>query len=136
MRTVFAPRSRHSTRDLDLSSTRDGERDTGMCGTNVGRQPVEPQAAGSRSRAGTAAPLTSASAPLEAAAAERVRASFARQGAMATLGAELAEIAAGRVVISLPIAPPPGSAGRLPACRDHRRGDRQRRRLRGVDADA
>jgi uncharacterized protein (TIGR00369 family) len=35
----------------------------------------------------------------------RVRESFARQGAMATLGAELADIAGGRVVISLPIEP-------------------------------
>ena len=35
----------------------------------------------------------------------RVRASFARQGAMATLGAELADVAAGRVVIALPIEP-------------------------------
>jgi uncharacterized protein (TIGR00369 family) len=43
-------------------------------------------------------------APLESAAA-RVRASFARQGAMATLGADLAEVAAGRVTITLPIEP-------------------------------
>ena len=35
----------------------------------------------------------------------RVRESFARQGAMATLGAELGEVAAGRVVIALPIEP-------------------------------
>jgi uncharacterized protein (TIGR00369 family) len=42
--------------------------------------------------------------PLDAAVAERVRASFARQGAMATRGAELADVAAGRVAISLPIA--------------------------------
>jgi uncharacterized protein (TIGR00369 family) len=34
--------------------------------------------------------------------AERVRASFARQGAMQTLGAALAEVAPGRVVIELP----------------------------------
>ena len=33
----------------------------------------------------------------------RVRASFARQGAMATIGAELAEVTEGRVVIALPI---------------------------------
>ena len=44
------------------------------------------------------------SAPLDTAAA-RVRASFARQGAMATLGAELADLAAGRVTIALPIEP-------------------------------
>jgi uncharacterized protein (TIGR00369 family) len=37
------------------------------------------------------------------AVAARVRASFARQGAMATIGAELAEVAAGRVTIALPI---------------------------------
>jgi uncharacterized protein (TIGR00369 family) len=36
---------------------------------------------------------------------ERVRASFARQGAMATIGAELAEVAEGRVAIALPIEP-------------------------------
>jgi uncharacterized protein (TIGR00369 family) len=36
-------------------------------------------------------------------AVARVRASFARQGAMTTLGAELADVAAGRVVIALPI---------------------------------
>jgi uncharacterized protein (TIGR00369 family) len=35
----------------------------------------------------------------------RVRASFARQGAMATIGAGLADISAGRVVISLAIEP-------------------------------
>lgn len=34
--------------------------------------------------------------------AGRVRASFARQGAMATIGASLAQVAAGRVVIELP----------------------------------
>ena len=43
--------------------------------------------------------------PLDAAIVERVRASFARQGAMATLGAQLADLAAGRVVIALPIGP-------------------------------
>jgi uncharacterized protein (TIGR00369 family) len=52
--------------------------------------------------AGTAAPLSSA--PLDPAAA-RVRASFTRQGAMATLGAELTAVVAGRVVIALPIEP-------------------------------
>jgi uncharacterized protein (TIGR00369 family) len=36
---------------------------------------------------------------------ERVRASFARQGAMATMGAELADVAAGRVAIALSIEP-------------------------------
>ena len=35
----------------------------------------------------------------------RVRASFARQGAMGTLGADLADVAAGRVAIALPIEP-------------------------------
>ncbi|MFI4927277.1 MAG: PaaI family thioesterase, partial [Burkholderiales bacterium] len=34
--------------------------------------------------------------------AERVRASFAKQGAMQTLGATLAELAAGRAAIELP----------------------------------
>jgi uncharacterized protein (TIGR00369 family) len=42
---------------------------------------------------------------LDDATVARVRASFARQGAMATLGAELAEIGAGRVVIELRIEP-------------------------------
>lgn len=40
--------------------------------------------------------------PPDAAFADRVRASFARQGAMATIGASLAEIAPGKVVIELP----------------------------------
>jgi uncharacterized protein (TIGR00369 family) len=80
MRTVFTPRSRHGTRDLELKDALDGERDTG-----------------------TGAPLSST--PLDAAAAERVRASFARQGAMATFGAEIADVAAGRVTITLTIAP-------------------------------
>jgi uncharacterized protein (TIGR00369 family) len=43
--------------------------------------------------------------PLEAAIVERVHASFARQGAMGTLGAELAVVAAGRVAIAVPIEP-------------------------------
>ena len=43
--------------------------------------------------------------PLDAATVARVRESFARQGAMATLGAELTDVAAGRVVIALPIEP-------------------------------
>jgi uncharacterized protein (TIGR00369 family) len=38
--------------------------------------------------------------------AERVRASFARQGAMATIGASLTEVDPGRVVIELPWAQP------------------------------
>jgi uncharacterized protein (TIGR00369 family) len=50
-------------------------------------------------------PVTAASAPLDDATVARVRASFARQGAMATLGAELANIASGRVEIALPIEP-------------------------------
>jgi uncharacterized protein (TIGR00369 family) len=40
--------------------------------------------------------------PQDPAFAERVRASFARQGAMHTIGATLADIAPGRVVIELP----------------------------------
>jgi uncharacterized protein (TIGR00369 family) len=40
--------------------------------------------------------------PQDPAFAQRVRASFARQGAMATIGASLAEVGAGRVVIELP----------------------------------
>jgi len=44
-------------------------------------------------------------APVDAATAARVRASFARQALMATLGAELTEVAAGRVTIALPIEP-------------------------------
>jgi uncharacterized protein (TIGR00369 family) len=80
MRTGFTPRSRYGTRELELGDGRHGERDMGR-----------------------AAPLSSA--PLDAAATERVRASFARQGAMATLGAELTDVVAGRVVIALPIEP-------------------------------
>ena len=49
--------------------------------------------------------MTWAPAPLDSAIVARVRASFARQGAMATLGAELADIASGRVTIALPIEP-------------------------------
>ncbi len=44
--------------------------------------------------------------PKDAGYAERVRASFARQGAMSHIGAELAEVAPGRVVIELPWAQP------------------------------
>jgi len=43
--------------------------------------------------------------PLEDATVARIHESFARQGAMATLGAELTDVAAGRVVIALPIEP-------------------------------
>jgi uncharacterized protein (TIGR00369 family) len=42
---------------------------------------------------------------LDLATVERVRASFARQGAMSTLGAELADVASGRVAIALPVEP-------------------------------
>ncbi len=49
--------------------------------------------------------MSAASAPLDAAVIARVRASFARQGAMSTLGATLAEVAAGRVAIAMPIEP-------------------------------
>lgn len=42
---------------------------------------------------------------VDAAVVERVRGSFARQGAMATLGANLAAVAAGHVAIALPIEP-------------------------------
>ncbi len=44
--------------------------------------------------------------PKDTGYAERVRASFARQGAMATLGATLAEVGPGRVVIELPWSQP------------------------------
>ena len=44
-------------------------------------------------------------APLDDATVARVRASFARQGAMATLGAQLVDVAAGRVEIAMPIEP-------------------------------
>ena len=40
--------------------------------------------------------------PQDSGFAERVRASFARQGAMGTIGATLAEVHAGRVTIELP----------------------------------
>jgi uncharacterized protein (TIGR00369 family) len=48
---------------------------------------------------------TGGMADVDAAIVERVRASFARQGAMSTLGAELAEVAAGRVSITVPVEP-------------------------------
>lgn len=43
--------------------------------------------------------------PQDPAFAERVRASFARQGAMGTLGAQLASVEPGEVVLELPWAP-------------------------------
>jgi uncharacterized protein (TIGR00369 family) len=49
--------------------------------------------------------MNSSWAPLDPAVVARVRASFARQGAMATLGAELVDVAAGHVAIALPIEP-------------------------------
>ena len=49
--------------------------------------------------------MSSGPAPLGAAVVARVRASFARQGAMATLGAEMADVAAGQVTIALPNEP-------------------------------
>ena len=49
--------------------------------------------------------MSSSSAAPDADVVGRVRASFARQGAMATIGAELADVAAGRVAISLAIEP-------------------------------
>lgn len=51
--------------------------------------------------------MSSSSAPFDAAVVARVRASFAGQGAMATLGAELVDVAAGRVSITLAIEPRP-----------------------------
>ncbi len=49
--------------------------------------------------------MSAASAPLDSAVIAQVHASFARRGAMVTLGAELAGVAAGRVAIALPIEP-------------------------------
>jgi acyl-coenzyme A thioesterase PaaI-like protein len=49
--------------------------------------------------------MTWASAPLDSVIVARVRASFARQGAMTTLGADLAAVTSGRVAIALPIEP-------------------------------
>ena len=50
--------------------------------------------------------------PLDAAIVERVHASFARQGAMATLGAELEDVVSGHVAIAVPIEPRfPSSTG-------------------------
>lgn len=48
---------------------------------------------------------TGAMTDVDAAIVERVRASFARQGAMSTLGADLADVAAGRVAITVPVEP-------------------------------
>jgi uncharacterized protein (TIGR00369 family) len=42
---------------------------------------------------------------LDAAVVERVRASFARQGAMGTFGAELVAVTSGQIAIALPIEP-------------------------------
>ena len=47
--------------------------------------------------------MSSSSESLDAAIVARVRASFARQGAMTTIGAEITHITAGRVVIQVPI---------------------------------
>jgi acyl-coenzyme A thioesterase PaaI-like protein len=44
-------------------------------------------------------------ASLDPNAVARVRASFARQGAMATLGADISDVAAGRVTITLAVEP-------------------------------
>jgi uncharacterized protein (TIGR00369 family) len=49
--------------------------------------------------------MSSSSAASDADVVGRVRASFARQGAMATIGAELADVAAGRVATALAIEP-------------------------------
>jgi uncharacterized protein (TIGR00369 family) len=49
--------------------------------------------------------MTRTSEPVDSAVVARVRDSFARQGAMGTLGAELAEVASGLVMIELPIEP-------------------------------
>jgi uncharacterized protein (TIGR00369 family) len=51
------------------------------------------------------APATPQFTPQDPGFDARVRASFARQGAMATLGASLAQVAPGRVAIELPWAP-------------------------------
>src|SRR5919109_3714218 len=45
------------------------------------------------------------STPLDSAVVARVHASFARQGAMATLRAEVTDVAAGHVAVTLPIEP-------------------------------
>jgi acyl-coenzyme A thioesterase PaaI-like protein len=49
--------------------------------------------------------MSSSSAAPDADVVRRVRASFARQGAMATIGAALADVAVGRVAITLAIEP-------------------------------
>jgi uncharacterized protein (TIGR00369 family) len=49
--------------------------------------------------------MSSSSAAPDADVVGRVRASFARQGAMATIGAELADVGSGRVAIALAIEP-------------------------------
>jgi uncharacterized protein (TIGR00369 family) len=45
------------------------------------------------------------STPLDSAVVARVQASFARQGAMTTVGAELADVSSGHVAIAVPIEP-------------------------------
>jgi uncharacterized protein (TIGR00369 family) len=49
--------------------------------------------------------MSSSSSAPDADVVGRIRASFARQGAMATIGAELANVVAGRIAISLAIEP-------------------------------
>jgi uncharacterized protein (TIGR00369 family) len=66
------------------------------------RRRAVPQSVGHSSA--TVVPVTERP-PLEAAIVERVHASFARQGAMATLGAEFADVAAGHVAIAVPVEP-------------------------------
>jgi uncharacterized protein (TIGR00369 family) len=49
--------------------------------------------------------MSSASTPLDPAVVASLRASFARQGAMSTIGAMLADIASGVVAIAVPVEP-------------------------------
>jgi acyl-coenzyme A thioesterase PaaI-like protein len=57
---------------------------------------------------------------------ERVRASFARQGLLATLGARVTRVAPGEVDVELAFRRAAGAAARLPARGRGHRGPRQR----------
>ena len=60
---------------------------------------------------------------------DRVRTSFARQSAMATIGAELTLVTPGTVEIEMPIRRQAHPAAWLPACRHHFGGAGLRLRL-------
>lgn len=64
--------------------------------------PLDPSAAAAAAQAPLAAPAIETAARLDPAVERRIRESYARQGLMRHLGAELTEVTRGRVVIRLP----------------------------------